>query len=446
MKILLINPSFTGIYGNFAPAAKVGVLWPPMGLAYLASNIKGGHEAKILDLEINPNLNKVLKEFNPDIVGITFTTPLYNQAIKLFSYIKGFNKDIWTLAGGPHPTTLPDSVISNPNIDTVLVGEGEIAINKFLKKPTKGVLKREPFIQNLDSIEFPARELLENRKYLWGVPKKGIMPMTSFMTSRGCPFMCTFCSQHIMFGRKMRYRSINNVVEEIKLIKNKFKINHLSMLDDTLGLDKERTYKLCNEIVNENLNITFEGYTRVNVITEELLKKLKKAGLNRLSFGVESGDQEILNNIKKGTNLEQIRKAYKIAERVGIETRMSIIFGLPGETENTIKKTIKFMKSLKCNQAYINIGTPFPGTEYYEQAKKGYGGLKLLTNDWKEYRRWGNAVINVNDLDAKDLIRWQRKALLKFYLRPKQICYNLKRAGAKAAFNNTKSFLKSFIK
>ena len=113
------------------------------------------------------------------------------------------------------------------------------------------------------------------------------------------------------------------------------------MLDDTLGLDKKRTYELCDAMAKEKLDLTFEGYTRVNVITKELLEKLKKVGLNRLSFGVESGNQEILNAIKKGTNLEQIRKAYKIADKVGIETRMSIIFGLPGETEQTIKRTMK---------------------------------------------------------------------------------------------------------
>jgi radical SAM superfamily enzyme YgiQ (UPF0313 family) len=444
MKILLINPSFTGIYGNFAPAARVGVLWPPMGLAYLASNIKG-HDVKILDLEINPDLDGTLKEFNPDIVGITFTTPLYNQAMDLFKHIKELNPDIHTIAGGPHPTTLPDSVISSEYIDTVMVGEGEVAINKFLDNPTKGVLTREPLIQDLDTIKFPARYLLENEKYLFSVPGKGIVPLTSFMSSRGCPFMCTFCSQHLMFGRKMRYRSIENCIDELKQIK-KMGINHVSMLDDTLGLDKERTYKLCDRIIEEDLDITFEGYTRVNIITEELLKKLKKAGLVRLSFGVESGNQEILNAIKKGINLEQIRKAYEITDKMGIETRMSIIFGLPGETEKTIKKTIKFMKSLKCSQAYVNVATPFPGTELYENAESGMGGMKLLTKDWKEYRRWGNAVINVNDLSAKDLIKWQRRALLEFYLRPKQIYYNLKRAGLRAAFKNGISFFKSFIK
>ena len=180
-------------------------------------------------------------------------------------------------------------------------------------------------------------------------------------------------------------------------------------------------------------------------LTKEMLKKMKEAGLIRLSFGVESGNPDLLEEAKKGTNLDQIKKAYELADSLGIETRMSIILGLPFETEETIKRTIKFMKGLKCEQAYVNIGTPFPGTEYYDMAKRGYGGLKLLTEDWREYRRWGNAVININDLNRKDLIKWQRRALLEFYLRPKQMIYNLRRAGLKAAIKNAISFIRSFI-
>ncbi|KKN76035.1 hypothetical protein LCGC14_0374250 [marine sediment metagenome] len=445
MKILLINPAYTQIYGNYAPAAKVGVLHPPLGIAYLAANIKGEHQVRILDMEINPALETTIQSFSPDYVGISFSTPLYNQAMELFKFIKE-KTNCWTIAGGSHPTTLPDSVISSEHIDTVLIGEGETAINKFLENPKKGIIPRQPLIEDLDTIKFPARDLLQNEKYLFSVPGKGIVPLTSFASGRGCPYQCTFCSAHLMFGRKVRNRSIKNCIEELKEIKEKYKITHLSWIDDTLGVDKKRTFELMDAMIKEKLDMTFEGYTRVDVITKELLEKLKKAGLVRLSFGVESGNREILDTIKKGITLDQIRKAYEIADEVGIETRMSIIFGLPGETKETIKKTIKFMKSLKCNQAYVNVLVPFPGTEIYEQAKRGEKGLKLLTNDWKEYRRWGNAVINVNDLDAKDLIKWQRKALLQFYLRPKQIYYNLKRAGVKAAFKNGVSFIRSFVK
>ena len=445
MKILLINPSFTGVYGNFAPAAKIGVLYPPLGLASLAANIEGDHETKIIDLELNPNLSDTLKSFQPDIIGVTFTTPLINQALDLFQIVKKYSENIWTVAGGPHCSALPESVISSPFVDTVIPGEGEIAFNNFLKSPVRGIMGREPLIADLDSINFPDRDLLDNQKYVWSVPRKGIQPMATIMTSRGCPFKCIFCSQKVIFGNNVRYRSVPRVIDELKMILDKYHIRHFSFLDDTLGLNHERTFGLCDAIIREKLNITFEGYTRVNVVTPDLLKKLKEAGLNRISFGVESGNQHILDAAKKGTTLDQIRKAYEIADEIGLETRLSVIFGLPEETEDTIKNTIKFIKKLKCKQAYINIGTPFPGTEYYEYAKHGVGGLQLLSSNWADYRRWGSSVIRVNDLEPNDLVHWQRKALLKFYLRPSIILYNLTRADFRSALSNSFGFIKSFL-
>lgn len=446
MKILLINPSFTGIYGNFSSAAKVGVLYPPLGLASLAANISDNHECKILDLELNPDLVGSLVDFKPDIVGVTFTTPLYLQALDLFKVIKEYDPNIWTIAGGPHTSALPESVISNQFVDSAVVGEGEIAFNKFLENPVKKKIYKEPLITDLDSINPPARNLLENSKYVWSVPGKKIQPMATIMTSRGCPFECIFCSQKVIFGRGVRYRSPENVLREMESIIERYNIRHFSFLDDTLGLNREKTFQLCDMIIGGKLNITFEGYTRVNVVTYELLKKLKDAGLSRISFGVESGNQEILDAIKKGTTLEQIKNAYDVASDLGLETRLSVIFGLPGETKETIKKTISFMKKLKCKQAYVNVGTPFPGTEFYEYAKSGVGGLKLLTSDWSQYRRWGNAVIDVNDLTAEDLVKWQRKALLDFYMRPSIIYYNLTRADFKSGITNVLGFAKSFLK
>lgn len=445
MKILLINPSFTGIYGNFSPAAKVGVLYPPTGLAYLAASIQEYHDVKILDLELEPNLKGILQSYQPEVVGVTFATPLFNQALDVFRKVREFSSSIWTVAGGPHSSAVPDSVIKSAFVDTVVVGEGEIAFNKFLKNPSKGIIPAEPLISDLDSVRYPARELLRNEKYIWSVPGKGVRPMTSLVTSRGCPFQCIFCSQKVIFGNKVRYRSVSNVIEEIKLVVDRYGIRHFSVLDDTLGLDNKRTYELCDKIVDEKIDITFEGYTRVNVVTMDLLKKLKSAGLNRISFGVESGNQDILDMVKKGIRLEQIKDAYEMADKVGLETRLSVIFGLPGETEESIRNTIKFMKSLKCKQAYINIATPFPGTEFYDYARDGIGGLELLTSDWSQYRRWGNAVIKVNELRPEDLIKWQRKALLQFYLRPSIIWYNLTRADIRSAIRNVWGFIKSFV-
>ncbi|MBS3097305.1 cobalamin-dependent protein [Candidatus Woesearchaeota archaeon] len=470
MNIALIYPAYTEIYGDYKPAARIGVLYPPLGLSYLAATLeREGHKVTIIDMEAElltkEQLEKRIGEIKPAVVGITSTTPIHHKADELFGFIKRIDKNIVTIAGGPHPTSIPNKTLEeNKDIDIVIVGEGEKTVIELADKIEKNedvsavdgifyrkgeeIKKTKPreLIQDLDWLPFPARHLLKQEIYVWGVPKKGIIQVTPIETTRGCPFKCSFCSQIVVFGNKIRERSVDNVIEEIKEIRDKYKITHLVFYDDTLGLNRKRTMELCDRIINEKIDITFEGMTRVNCIDEELIIKMKQAGLNRLSFGVESGNQDILNAIKKGINLQQIRDAYRLVDKHGIETRMSIIFGLPFETKETIKKTIKFMKSLKCYQAYVNIGTPFPGTEYYEMAKHGYGGLKLLTHDWREFRRWGNAVINVNDLTKEELIKWQKRALLEFYLRPRIIWYNLRRAGIKAAVKNVHGFVKSFVK
>ena len=469
-RILLIYPAFTEVYGNFKHAARLAALWPPTGLAYLASSlIEKGHEVKIIDMELEmltlKKLGSTIRQFKPDIVGITSFTPNHHAAIKVFDLVKSIDSGIITVCGGPHSTALPKETLQEcKNIDLLCFGEGELTFSEIADRVDKGendfsgtaglfymkngkatLTKSRALIEDIDTLPFPARYLLKYKEYLWSVPKKGIIPITTFATSRGCPFRCSFCAEKTMFGNSIRYRSVDNVLGEIKEIVEKYKIRHLSIVDDTLGLNKKRTYKLCDALIREKLDITFEGTTRVNVVNKEFLMKMKKAGLNRLSFGVESGNQNILDAIKKDITLDQIRQAYKAAGQIGLETKMSIIFGLPFETENTVKNTIKFMKSLDCMQANVNIGTPFPGTEYYNMAKNGYGGLKLLTTDWREYRRWGNAVISVNNLSRDDLIKWQRKAMLSFYLRPRQIVYNLSRSGFNAAVTNMIGFLKSFM-
>jgi len=465
MKIILIYPEFTDIYGRYKPAAKVGVVYPPLGLLYLASSLeKDGHKVKIIDVEVDnltkeQTIERIIKE-NPDIVGITSTTPIHHKAVELFKLIKNSDTEIITISGGPHPTALPKQTLKEcEDIDIVIIGEGEETIREICNgkefKEISGIgfrddneiiiTKSRGLIKDLDEIPLPARHLVKNEKYLWSVPDKGIIPVTPMMTTRGCPYKCVFCSQLVIFGNCMRYRSADNVIEEIKDVIDKYKVNHFIFYDDTLGLNKKKTYELIDAIKKEKLDFTFEGMTRVNIINRDLLEKMKSIGLNRLSFGVESGNQNILNAAKKGITLEQIKNAYKLTSELGIETRMSIIFGLPFETKATIKETIKFMKSLKCYQAYVNIGTPFPGTEYYKQAVDGYGGIKLLTKNWKEYRRWGNAVIEVNDLTREDLIKYQKLALMKFYLTPRRLIYNLRRAGLKAAFVNGISAAKSLL-
>jgi len=247
-----------------------------------------------------------------------------------------------------------------------------------------------------------------------------------------------------MFGKKVRFRSPNNFVSEMEAVVSDYGINHFQFIDDTLTLNHDLVYKMCDEIKSRGLDITWEGWTRATTINERILTKMKKAGLVRLSFGIESGNPEILKTIKKGVTLDELKKGYRIAKKVGLETRGSVMLGHPCETKDTLADTLDFIQKLNdCDQMYINITTPYPGTELYDIAKKGECGMRLLTTDFSSYKRYGNAVVEVNDLSRQDLIRHQRLGFLKFYLTPKRILYNLRRAGIRAGLKNAVAFLRS---
>lgn len=240
----------------------------------------------------------------------------------------------------------------------------------------------------------------------------------------------------------MRWHSVERVMSELTTLVRDRDIHHIILMDETLTLNRKRTLELCQAIRDAHLDFTFEGWTHAATVDEVLLRAMKEAGLIRLSFGIESGDPEILKGIKKGVTLEQIRKAYRAAAKVGIETRGSAILGHPHETRETAWRTVKFLRSVReCQQVFLNVACPYPGTELFDAAANGTGGMRLLTRDYSKYKRYGDPVIEVNDLSAKDLKRIQRLGLLYFYLTPRRIWYNVvKRAGIRVGLKNAVAF------
>ncbi len=466
MNVCLINPPMVQVYGKYKSAGKVGAqVVIPLGLCYVAAAIeKAGHQVSLIDADAEglsqDGIMQRIKEEPFDAVGVTATTPVYSNAKKLMESVKEYDKGILTVIGGAHVTVLPTSVMQDSRVDIGVIREGEETVVELLNavekglslKDVKGIIYREgggirtteprALIENLDSLPYPARHLLKG-KYIWSVPGEGLIPVTTVLTQRGCPFNCVFCSAGVVSGRKMRYRSVKNAVDEIEYIISEFGVKYTFFADDSLTLNKERTSEMCAEIKKRNLKVGWDCTTRANVVTKELLSEMRSAGLKRISFGIESGNQGILNAIKKGTKLEELKQAYEWCYKLGLETRGSVMVGNPFETRNTIKQTSDFIRSLKCYQVYINIAMPYPGSELYEMAKDGIGGLRLLTEDWREFRRYGNSVMEMNDLTTKGLISAQRKMYLRFYLRPKIIFYNLRRAGLKAAIINVWAFIRS---
>jgi len=423
----------TGIASNIG---KKVATWPPLNLAILAAIAeKEGHELRIIDGQAeNIPLSGMVEQtvaFSPDIIGITGATPFYHIVIDLANGLKRTNSKVPVVIGGSHITILKEEAFS-PCFDYGFIGEADKSFPMFLEhykagkdiSDIKGILFRNngkvkftgtvESISDINSIPFPARHLLRMDKYKMGT-LQGTKNFTSIMFSRGCPFSCIFCSAEV-FGKKVRKRTVRSVVNEIASVVSNFNVRHFVISDDNLTLDRNYILEMCKLIRKERLSITFEGSTRANLVDEELLYEMAKAGLIRISFGLESVDPEMRRFIKKEVPLESYEVANRLTNKYNIECLNSIMIGLPGETHKTIKKTLSFIKhNHDIKQANSSIATPYPGTELYEMAKKGEHKLKLITEDFSKYIRYGSAVMQVGDLSPNDLILMQNKVIISIY-------------------------------
>ena len=471
-RILLIGPPWGDVYGSFKHAAKVGVFYPPLGLCYMKSPLEAaGYAVRVLDAEASGlSLDAILAyvaEHRPDLVGIQVVSPLWETARTLAAAIKG-RFGIPVVAGGAHVSiTQTETLRDGPAFDFAVLSESEDTIRELADaifhgdardvEKVAGVLTRRngeilagparPLRTDIDNLLFPDRSDLDHEKYVFSVPGAGIRRFTTLITSRGCPYSCTFCTEPQMYGRTTRFRSAANVIDEVEDFYRRQDIRHFIFVDDTLTSRKDRILEMCDLLARRNLDITWEGWTHVNTVSQDLLDAMHGAGLRRLSFGIESGNAQILESLKKNSSTEKIREAYRMAKRAGIETRGSVILGLPGDTRKSVEETIDFVVGLKeCDHAYFNVAMPYPGTEIRAQALAGEHGVRLLTEDYSELRRQGQKVVmEVNDLDTETILRLQRKAYLRFWLTPRRVLYNVFRAGFKSALINGWAFFRSFV-
>ncbi|MFA5095968.1 MAG: radical SAM protein, partial [Candidatus Omnitrophota bacterium] len=397
----------------------------------------------------NQEIIRRVKDFSPDLIGMTGTTPVFHLVAKLARELKE-ELGVPIMAGGHHVTLFKEKIFDR-YFDFLFVSEADISFTEFLKayerkedlSRVKGLLFRRKgevvftgdpgLTQDLDAIPFPARHLLRFDQYKVGT-LRGTLNYTSIMTTRGCPFECIYCSNSV-YGRNVRRRSIQNVIAEIESVVNGLGIRHFYFVEDVLTLSKEYSLALCDELDKRGLKITFEGSTRANLFDEELARRLSKSGLIRLSFGLESADPKVLKIIKKQVPLESYIQANKLTHKYGIETINSVMLGLPGEDRESIDKTIAFLRKARDIQhTTYGIAMPYPGTEFYAMAKKGEYGLKLHTEDFSKYQRYGSAVLSVGKLTPEELIRLQKVGLLKIYLTSWRIWPMLKRVKLSSLF------------
>lgn len=427
-KILLINPK----------AEESREKYLPLGLAYIAAVLeKAPFNVKVIDanatqVEDNQLINEVGK-INPDIIGLTAMTGNIEYVWKIARICKQVLPDATLILGGPHPTILPKESIQKPFVDIVVMGEGEqtmkeIAILKQKNSPlknVKGIAYKEndkiiftpsrEFISNLDELPFPARHLFPF-PHLYKPSSYQKKPVARILTSRGCPFRCTFCCQ-VVFGRKARTRSPENVVREIEFLKDTYGIKEFHTVDDNFNVDKERAIAICKLLIKRKVNIPWacgQGL-RINNLDENFLSLMKKAGCYRTYIGIESGNQQILNNIQKDITLPMVEKAVAMIKKVKMLVGGLFMIGNYGETEKTINETIDFAKKLKLDYAFFSIATPYPGTILYQQViKEG----KVLIKKWSDFNRHTGAIFEWKQLSKNQIDNLYRKAYRNFYLRP----------------------------
>jgi anaerobic magnesium-protoporphyrin IX monomethyl ester cyclase len=434
MNVVLINPNYrTKLGGN----EKISAILPPLGIAYIAAVLKQNNiSVSIIDMNAEnldiPSTMDKLFSMNPQLIGITSTTPQINKVYSLAREIKRLNKNIFIVVGGPHPTSLPLEVIDNKDIDFVAVGEGEITMLELCKalekdksykkidglgfKYKRKVILNKPrkLIDNLDDIPFPAIDLLPLNKYHSAYSK--YKPFANILTSRGCPGRCLYCNKQI-FGFNVRMRSAQNIFNEIKYLNKKYGYKEFHIVDDLFTQDRKRVIDFCNLIKKEKLKIYWKlgNGVRVGSIDYELLKIMKQVGLYSLSFGIESGNQKILNNMKKGQTLQMCRNAVEWSNKLGLFTIGFFMIGNIGETKETILDTINFSKTLPLDVAQFSILVPFPGTEVRAIIEKEG---KILEKDWGKYDNIeGKALFEHGALKKELMEEMHKQAYKEFYMR-----------------------------
>lgn len=458
MRIALINPRFRLPIDTRTTAH--------LGLAYLAAvSERRGDEVVIFDADVEKQtVGDFMQEFRPHLVGITANTPQVKQAWRTAKAIKEVY-DCPVVLGGPHVSVLPEESCEKPYVDIVVRGEGEdawIDISNRLEayladhaeyhteaflhteneifddclgltyKTSDGRIHNNPdreAIADLDSLPWPAYHLFKMENYT------NLQPATdhvdgarsfSIMTSRGCPYRCTFCSQSIM-PIKWRSRSAESVLAEWRHLVEDLGAEEIGVLDDSANIRVKRLQEIAHLLIENKLNHVpwiFVNGIRANLASKELLGLLKEAGLHRTAFGVETGDEEILLSIDKKVDHDTIRQAFKNAKEVGLETIAFMIIGLPGETRETMQKTIDFAIELDPLIANFSMMTPYPGTKVYEIVKRQG---RFLINDWEDYVFFQQAArYEMGDMTAELVEEMYRKAYRQFYLRPGPIMRRVK--------------------
>lgn len=426
MKILLINP----LMDKSRPPDAF-----PLGLSYIAGTLlKNGHQVEIMDINgmkyTSEEVEEKIGSTDYEAVGITSMLGQYNYIRWLISIIKEKNPLMPVVLGGPLASSVPELIFDTTEADVIVKGEGEVTVKELFGcienngdlNSVKGIFYKRSgkvfktpnqiHIENIDEIPFPAWHLFPIEIYLdhgsFGFDDLASIKSMDIITSRGCPYHCTYCF-HDVFGHRYRARSAGSIIDEMKYLENKYGVRGFVFRDDTFVLNNKRIHAFCDRLIEKNYNFLWSCNGRVNLMDEELLLKMKAAGCILIGYGIESGSQEMLDKMKRKIKVEKAKEIIDSTWKVGIIPRAFVIFGMIGETLETINETIQFCKDASVIP-YISFLTPIPGTEVYKDALN-MGRLKdskMLIESWEN---WGDIInINLTNFSTEGLIRLKAKA------------------------------------
>lgn len=443
LKVLLITPPQDLGVGE---VKRPWISTQPLGLAYVAAAVRdAGFEVRVIDAYSQglsgATIRTEIKAYRPQVVGISSLTPQWADAVQVAVIAKSVSSGILTVVGGPHVTALPEQAASAPGVDVAVIGEGEGAMPEICRAVATGAgfgeiegiayshngkvsrTPTRPFITDLDSLSFPAHDLLwEPKLYnpypMWG--KRG--NFSCIISGRGCPYNCSFCDVTSQQGKRYRLRSAQNIVDEFIWLNRDFGVSMFSFRDPSMVCNRRRLLEICDLIVANGLDIVWTCSARANEVDPEMLAAMKRAGCRVIQYGIEVGNAEMLMEIKHITR-EKVAEAVLATRRVGIHAHGYFLFGFMQETMQTIEDTIDFARSLALDSAGFAVMVPFPGTREYADFKRE--GL-LLTEDWQDYNISGKPVYRHKNLTDEQLREAPRRAYRRFYLRPGIILRHLR--------------------
>jgi anaerobic magnesium-protoporphyrin IX monomethyl ester cyclase len=416
---------------------------PPLGLTFVAASLeKAGYQAAILD---NYNLKKPiedvkqeLKRLEPEIVGITCGSVTYRRCIETAQAVKDVLPSCKVVIGGWQPTYMPESLLEYPEIDYLVMGEGEQSMVKLANGLTKGkksdiakipgvayrnngeIVKTAPtFLQELDQIPFPARHLLPMDIYDRIIPYLDASPVDTMNVIRGCPYHCAYCETKKLWGPTCRAFSPQRVAAEIEHLVQNFGSRGVYFVGDNFTINKKRTIKLCN-LMKEKLEIKWVCDTRVDQISRDLLKEMKSAGCQTIWFGVESGSARILEKLNKKITLEQISHAFKLCKQEGIQLACSFMVGIPGETVEDMEATFKFARKLDPDWCQFNTYVAVPGSKLYDEIMEN--GLYDRVEDFVTY-------VKTDEFDYESVSKIQLRFHMTFNRSPRRILKKIRKDG-----------------